>query len=30
LSPGYQDNLGWGYATALGAQHAKPDVPALD
>ena len=24
LSPGYQDNLGWGYATALGAQHARP------
>ena len=29
LSPGYQDNLGWGYATALGAQHAMPDVPVL-
>ena len=29
LSPGYQDNLGWGYATALGAQHAKSDVPVL-
>jgi acetolactate synthase-1/2/3 large subunit len=29
LSPGYQDNLGWGYATALGVQHAKPDVPVL-
>jgi len=29
LSPGYQDNLGWGYATALGAQHAKADVPVL-
>jgi acetolactate synthase-1/2/3 large subunit len=29
LSPGYQDNLGWGYATALGAQHARPDVPVL-
>jgi len=29
LSPGYQDNLGWGYATALGAQHAKPDMPVL-
>jgi acetolactate synthase-1/2/3 large subunit len=27
LSPGYQDNLGWGYATALGAQDARPDVP---
>src|SRR6266540_1348567 len=29
LSPGYQDILGWGYATALGAQHARPDVPVL-
>src|SRR5262245_31030966 len=29
LSPGYQDNLGWGYATALGVQHAKPEVPVL-
>jgi acetolactate synthase-1/2/3 large subunit len=29
LSPGYQDPLGWGYATALGAQHARPDVPVL-
>jgi len=29
LSPGYQDNLGWGYATALGAQAARPDVPVL-
>jgi acetolactate synthase-1/2/3 large subunit len=29
LSPGYQDNLGWGFATALGAQHARADVPAL-
>jgi acetolactate synthase-1/2/3 large subunit len=29
LSPGYQDNLGWGYATALGAQHARPDLPVL-
>ena len=27
LSPGYQDNLGWGFATALGAQHARRDVP---
>lgn len=25
LSPGYQDPLGWGFATALGAQHACPD-----
>jgi acetolactate synthase-1/2/3 large subunit len=29
LSPGYQDNLGWGYATALGAAHARRDVPVL-
>jgi acetolactate synthase-1/2/3 large subunit len=29
LSPGFQDNLGWGYATALGAQHARPEVPVL-
>jgi acetolactate synthase-1/2/3 large subunit len=29
LSPGYQDNLGWGYATALGAQHARGDVPVV-
>jgi acetolactate synthase-1/2/3 large subunit len=29
LSPGYQDNLGWGYATALGAQHAKANVPVV-
>src|SRR6266852_2308865 len=29
LSPGYQDNLGWGFATALGARHAQPDVPVL-
>jgi acetolactate synthase I/II/III large subunit len=29
LSPGYQDNLGWGYATALGAQCARPDVPVI-
>jgi acetolactate synthase-1/2/3 large subunit len=29
LSPGYQDNLGWGYASALGAQSARPDVPVL-
>jgi acetolactate synthase-1/2/3 large subunit len=21
---GYQDNLGWGFATALGAQYARP------
>lgn len=24
LSPGYQDSLGWGYGTALGAQAAAP------
>jgi acetolactate synthase-1/2/3 large subunit len=29
LSPGYQDNLGWGFATALGGQHARSDVPVL-
>ena len=29
LSPGYQDNLGWGFATALGAQDARHDVPVL-
>src|SRR5204862_754211 len=29
LSPGYQDNLGWGFATALGAQHARPEVPVV-
>jgi acetolactate synthase-1/2/3 large subunit len=29
LSPGYQDNLGWGFATALGAQHGRPDVPVV-
>ena len=29
LSPGYQDPLGWGFATALGAQHARPDVAVV-
>lgn len=29
ISPGYQDNLGWGFATALGVQNARPDVPVL-
>ena len=29
LSPGYQDNLGWGYGTALGAKAARPDVPVV-
>ncbi len=29
LSPGYQDNLGWGYGTALGAQAALPGRKVL-
>jgi acetolactate synthase I/II/III large subunit len=29
LSPGYQDPLGWGFATALGAAHARSDVPVV-
>jgi acetolactate synthase-1/2/3 large subunit len=29
LSPGYQDNLGWGYATSLGVQDARRDVPVV-
>jgi acetolactate synthase-1/2/3 large subunit len=29
VSPGYQDNLGWGFATALGAQDARREVPVL-
>jgi acetolactate synthase-1/2/3 large subunit len=29
LSPGYQDNLGWGFATALGVQDARRDVPVI-
>ena len=29
LSPGYQDNLGYGFATALGAQNARRDVPIV-
>ncbi|MGZ9086830.1 MAG: thiamine pyrophosphate-dependent enzyme [Rhodoplanes sp.] len=29
LSPGYQDPLGWGYATALGAKHACADRPVV-
>jgi len=29
LSPGYQDNLGWGFATALGVQDARRDRPVL-
>ena len=29
ISPGYQDNLGWGFATALGAQDARRDLPVV-
>jgi len=29
LSPGYQDNLGWGYGTALGAKVGRPDRPVV-
>src|SRR5215468_9091989 len=29
LSPGYQDNLGWGFATALGAQDARRDTAVV-
>lgn len=29
ISTGYQGTLGWGIATALGAQHARPDVPVV-
>jgi len=29
LSPGYQDPLGWGFATALGAQDARRHVPVI-
>ncbi len=29
LSPGYQDNLGWGFATALGVQDALREVPVV-
>ena len=29
LSPGYQDNLGWGYGTALGAKAAMPERKVL-
>jgi acetolactate synthase-1/2/3 large subunit len=29
LSPGYQDNLGWGFATALGVQDARRNVPVV-
>jgi acetolactate synthase-1/2/3 large subunit len=29
LTPGYQGTLGWGVATAIGAQVARPDVPVV-
>ena len=29
ISPGFQDPLGWGYATALGVQDARRDVPVV-
>ncbi len=29
LSPGYQGTLGWGYAAAIGAKVARPDVPVV-
>ena len=29
ISPGYQDNLGWGYGTALGVKAARPDAPVV-
>lgn len=29
LSTGYQGTLGWGIAAALGAAHARPDVPVV-
>ena len=29
LSSGFQGTLGWGFAAALGAQVARPDVPVL-
>jgi acetolactate synthase-1/2/3 large subunit len=29
ISPGFQDPLGWGYATALGVQDARRDVPVI-
>jgi acetolactate synthase-1/2/3 large subunit len=29
ISPGYQDNLGWGFATALGVQNARRDTPVI-
>ncbi|MCA0433084.1 MAG: TPP-binding protein [Proteobacteria bacterium] len=29
ISPGYQDNLGWGYGTALGVKLANPGKPVV-
>jgi acetolactate synthase-1/2/3 large subunit len=29
FSPGYQDNLGWGYGAALGIKAARRDLPVL-
>lgn len=29
LSTGYQGTLGWGIASAIGAAHARPDVPVV-
>jgi acetolactate synthase-1/2/3 large subunit len=29
ITPGFQDCLGWGYATALGVQDARRDVPVV-
>jgi acetolactate synthase-1/2/3 large subunit len=29
ISPGFQDALGWGFATALGVQDARRDVPVV-
>jgi acetolactate synthase I/II/III large subunit len=29
ISPGYQDALGWGYATALGVQDAQREAPVV-
>jgi acetolactate synthase-1/2/3 large subunit len=29
ISPGYQDNLGWGFATSLGVQDARRDLPVV-
>jgi acetolactate synthase-1/2/3 large subunit len=29
ISPGFQDSLGWGYATALGVKDARRDVPVV-